>query len=176
MADARIIDQALLEAVAGQARAVPRRRSNHNFHGAAEDPGHRLLNAVEPDSYVPPHRHLDPAKGETLVVLRGAFGLVLFDDAGVPRAQLRLEAGGPALGVDLPPGTWHTVISLESGSVFLEAKAGPFRPLEAAERAPWAPAEGAPGAEAYHAGLRRLFAPAAGDCKQVEEDGWTSNA
>lgn len=155
-----LIDTALIDAVSAEARAAPRGRKNRNFHPRDDYPGHRLLNAIEPGSYIAPHRHLDPTKDETMVVLRGALGLVAFDDAGAVALAQKVCAGGTAdvLGIDIPHGTWHTVFALEPGTVFLEAKSGPYLPLTDAERAPWAPAENAPDAPAYLAGLRRLFA------------------
>jgi cupin fold WbuC family metalloprotein len=153
----RIIDGAMLSAVTAQARATPRRRKNYNFHADDAHPANRLLNAVEPGSYVQPHRHLDPAKDETFVVVRGSFGLVLFDEAGTVVQSALLAAGGAAVGADVPHGTYHTLISLEPGSVFFEAKAGPYRPIDDKERAPWAPAEGDPQAAAYLAELERRF-------------------
>lgn len=153
-----LIDTALLDAVSAEALASPRRRMNRNFHTANDQPGHRLLNAIEPGSYVAPHRHLDPLKGETMLVLRGRLGLVLFDGAGQVVGQHVLGAGDAALGVDIQPGTWHSVLALEPGTVFLEAKAGPYSPLSAEERAPWAPAESDAGAGAYRQRLTGLFA------------------
>jgi cupin fold WbuC family metalloprotein len=153
----RLIDAALLDQVSAEARAAPRGRKNRNFHPSDDYPGHRLLNAIEPGSYVAPHRHLDPRKDETMVVLRGALGLVIFDDAGRVTERQRAGAGSTVLGIDIPHATWHTVFALEPGTVFLEAKSGPYLPLGDAERAPWAPAENAPDAPDYLAGLRRLF-------------------
>jgi len=152
-----LITQTLLQEVANEAAASPRRRKNRNFHRTNEDMAHRLLNALEPDSYVPPHRHLDPSKDEAIVALRGRFGLVLFDADGKVQNTAVLAAGGDTLGVDLPHGTFHTVLALEPGSVFFEAKAGPYVALSEAERASWAPVEGTPEAVAYLAQLRALF-------------------
>ena len=152
-----LIDCSLLDHASRQAADSPRRRRNINFHAADGDACHRLLNAIEPGSYVPPHRHLDPAKDETFVVLRGAFGLVTFADDGTIAATTELRAGGPVLGATVPHATFHTLLALEAGSVFLEAKAGPYLPLTGAERAPWAPAEGDAGVTAYLAGLARMF-------------------
>lgn len=152
-----LIDEALLERATEAARASPRRRRNLNLHAAETEPANRLLNAVEPGSYVQPHRHLDSAKDETFVVLRGAFGLVLFDDGGAVTRTAVLCAGGPVQGANVPHATWHSVLALEPGSVFLEAKGGPYRPLDPEERAAWAPAEGEPAAAAYLARLEALF-------------------
>lgn len=155
----RLIDDALLDAVTEEARASPRLRRNRNFHSSDDHPGHRLLNAIEPGSYVAPHRHLDPLKDETMVVLRGCLGLVIFADGGQVSASHRLGPGQPSgLGVDIPHGTWHSVVALQPGTVFLEAKAGPYRPLTAEERAPWAPQEGSPEARDYEALLAGRFA------------------
>ena len=152
-----LIDTRLIDALSGQATANPRRRMNLNFHAHESAPASRLLNAIEPDSYVRPHRHLDPAKGETLVVLRGAVGMLVFDEAGRILQQAALRAGSGAIGVDIPHATWHTFVALEPGSVIFEAKAGPYMPLGREEKASWAPAEGDPAAAAYLERLIGLF-------------------
>lgn len=153
-----LIDADLLDAAVAGARNSPRRRRNHNFHVADTDVCHRLLNAIEPGSYVVPHRHLDPAKDETFVVLRGRFGLVLFDENGAVTRQVVLDVAGPTFGVTIPHGTFHSIVALVPGSVFLEAKAGPYLPLTEQERASWAPAEQAAGAADYLSSLEALFA------------------
>ncbi|MBK8760689.1 MAG: WbuC family cupin fold metalloprotein [Sulfuritalea sp.] len=152
-----LIDDKLLDAVCAEAAASPRRRKNRNFHPRDDHPGHRLLNALMADTYIPPHRHLDPNKDETYVVLRGRLGLVEFDDAGAVMQTLKVGAGGAAIGVDVAHGTWHTAVALEDETVFLEAKAGPYLPLTAEEKAPWAPAENSPEAAAYLAKMKVLF-------------------
>jgi cupin fold WbuC family metalloprotein len=152
-----LIDNQLLDQTSGAALASPRRRKNHNFHVSEAEGANRLLNAVEPGSYIQPHRHLDPNKDETFVVVRGRFGLVLFDEAGGIARTARLGAGAEAVGANIPHGTYHTLVSLQPGSVFFEAKAGPYVPISDAERAPWAPREGHPGASGYLAELERLF-------------------
>lgn len=150
-----LIDNALLDALSAEARTAARGRKNRNFHTANDAPAQRLLNAIEPGSYVAPHRHL--AKDESMLMLRGRLGLVLFDDAGAVQRTAILGADGEALGVDLPRGTWHSVLALDTGTVFFEAKAGPYEPLSAEERASWAPAEGDAGAADYQRQLVRLF-------------------
>jgi cupin fold WbuC family metalloprotein len=112
---------------------------------------------MEPDSYVMPHRHLDANKDETIVALRGRFGLVLFDENGQVASTAVLGADQAALGVDIAHGTFHTIVALEPGSVFFEAKAGPYVAITEAERAAWAPAEGTLEAAAYLEKLRALF-------------------
>jgi cupin fold WbuC family metalloprotein len=153
----RLIDTALLDEVSAEARNSPRGRRNRNFHRDDAQPANRLLNAIEPGSYVMPHRHLDPNKDETMVVLRGRLGLVEFDDGGGVAATRVLGPGLDALGVDIPHGTWHTVFALEPGTVFFEAKAGPYLPLTRDEKPLWAPAEGTPEVAAYQARLVALL-------------------
>jgi len=155
-----VLDNALLDSVCAAAAASPRRRKNHNLHASDDVPVHRLLNAVQPDSYIAPHRHLDPAKDETFIVLRGRMGLLIFDEAGNIIEKIKVGAGNTAsdaLGVDIPVGTWHTSFALTPDTVIFEVKAGPYRPLSEAERAPWAPMENAPGAAAQLAGWQKLF-------------------
>jgi len=152
-----LIDNALLDELCAAAAASPRRRKNRNFHSRDDHPAHRLLNAMQPESYIPPHRHLDPDKDETFLVLRGLLGLVLFDDQGAIVRSVKVGAGGAAIGVNIPHGTWHAAVALEPDTVFLEAKAGPYLPLTEAERAPWAPAENTAEAMPFLAMLKALI-------------------
>ena len=154
MTTARVIDQSLLNSVIQDAQNSPRRRKNFNFHTVNEAPAHRLLNALEPDSYIPPHRHLDSRKDETMIALSGRLACVFFDDAGQITQTCIASPGRACLGVDIPHGVWHSVFALDSGTVFLEAKAGPYEALTDAEKAPWAPAEQDEGAADYLATLR----------------------
>lgn len=144
-----IIDVRLLDSVSAQAKESPRLRKNHNIHRSHEEPCNRLLNAVEPGSYIRPHRHLDPAKAESVVILRGTLGVIEFDDNGAVLHKILLVPGGNAVAANVPPGVFHTFVSLETGTVFFEAKAGPYRPITEEEFAGWAPAEGSPDVQAY---------------------------
>lgn len=155
----KLITNTLLEQLSGAAQASARRRQNHNFHPSDESRCNRLLNALEPGTYVRPHRHLDPEKGELMVLLRGSMGLIFFDDAGQVTATAHLAVGGEAFGIDIPAGQYHSLVCLASGTVFLEAKAGPYRALLPEELAPWAPAEQEAGAAGYRTRLEALFAP-----------------
>ncbi|MDO9449106.1 MAG: WbuC family cupin fold metalloprotein [Rugosibacter sp.] len=158
------IDNALLDTLCADAAASPRRRKNLNLHTSDTALAHRLLNAVQTDSYIAPHRHLDPSKDETFVVLRGLMGLLIFDEAGNVTEQIKIGSGrtansaeNTALGADIPAGTWHTSFALVPDTVILEAKAGPYHPLTEAERAPWAPAENTPEAATRLASWHALF-------------------
>lgn len=145
----RWIDRALFDALSAHAADTLRRRRHHNFHRDETAPAHRLLNALEPDSYVRPHRHCAPDKDETLLCVRGALGCLIFDDSGALLSHCVLRPEGDAVGVDLPHGCFHSVVALEPGTVLFECKAGPYRPLTEPELAAWAPAEGSPQARGY---------------------------
>lgn len=156
MTSVRWITESLLAEVSREARESPRRRKNRNFHEMA-DPVHRLLNALEPGTYIRPHRHLEASKAETAVVVSGAIGVIVFDEAGRILEKRRLSPADPDRGVEMPAGAWHTFVALESGSVFFETKAGPYAPPTPEETAAWAPAEGAPEAAALEQSWRALF-------------------
>ena len=154
----QIIDRDFLERVSSQAKGSPRQRKNYNFHAFEGDACNRLLNAVEPDSYIQPHCHHEAAKDETLIIVRGRLGVIFFDERGAVTATAVLAPAGESVGVNIPHGMYHTLVALEPGSVFFEAKAGPYAPLTPREKAPWAPVEGESRAASYLADLKRLFA------------------
>ena len=138
----KLIGQNTLRELSKEAAAQPRLRKNLNFHANNEAQCHRLLNALEPGTYVQPHCHLDPNKEETLVVLSGRFGVLIFDAQGQVQQHLVLAPNSEHFGITIPVGVFHSMVALESGSVFFEAKAGPYVPIAAEEKAHWAPAEG----------------------------------
>jgi cupin fold WbuC family metalloprotein len=156
------VDLPRLEKIVAAARASTRLRMNDNLH-AMDDPIHRLLNATEPGTYVQPHRHASPPKIETMAVIRGRGAILILDDAGAMREKAILSPEGPVLVAEVPAGAWHTLIALEPGTVWLEVKAGPYAPPRPEEIAPFAPAPGSPGADAYLEGLERLVREAARD-------------
>ncbi len=100
-------------------------------------------------SYVIPHRHTSPAKSETFIVLRGSIGLIFFDSQGRTSNSAKVGPGHSAQICDIPAGVWHTAIALESDSVFLEVKPGPYCPIEPVDVADWAPPYGSTGVEAF---------------------------
>ena len=140
----QIIDRRLLDEVSAQAKASPRLRKNYNLHASERAPCNRLLNALEPGTYIMPHSHADPTKDETMFMVRGRLGLLVFDATGQVVEQVLIEAGGAACAVTIPHGVVHAAVALESGTIFFEAKAGPYVPIAAHEKAGWAPAEGTP--------------------------------
>lgn len=153
----QIIDTAFLDALSQQAQQSPRKRKNYNFHADENDASHRLLNGLEPNTYIVPHRHLAADKDESIFFVRGKIGAIFFDEAGNITATTVMSAQGPAFGLNIPAGTFHTLIALAPESLFFEAKAGPYAPLLPEERAPWAPLEGEKAAMTYLAELSRHF-------------------
>lgn len=143
------IDHQMLTELSVAARDNPRLRQHLNLHDSYTEPCQRLLNAMEPGSYIQPHRHYLYPKIEFFVALRGRMVLLIFSDSGKIIQTHVFSAGGDLMGAEVPPGAWHTVVSLMEGSVFLEVKPGPYTPLTAKDRAPWAPEEGSPAAKAY---------------------------
>lgn len=153
----RIIDQSLLDRLTAEALGTPRLRKNFNLHPSDDFCCHRLLNALEPGAYIRPHCHMDPLKDESMVMIRGSMGVIEFDGAGNVLNHRVIATAGGAVAVDIPHGCFHTVVSLESGTVFFESKAGPYLPLSEEEKGGWAPAEGTPEAPSYLANLERLL-------------------
>ena len=111
----KIIDDKLIEGVIAQAKESPRLRMNYNFHQSLDDKCHRLLNALEPDTVVPIHRH--PTKDESFVLLKGKIRVNLYNDAGDVTESVVLSLADGMYGVDIPKNVWHNVECLESGSV-----------------------------------------------------------
>ena len=107
-----------------QAKDSPRLRMNYNFHQSLEDKCHRMLNAIEPETDIPIHRH--PDKDESFVVLRGKVRSTTYKDDGSVIESVVLSQENGLYGVDIPKGVWHKLESLESGSVVFECKEGPF--------------------------------------------------
>jgi cupin fold WbuC family metalloprotein len=137
------------------ARQSPRRRVILPLHKAHEDRLHRMFNAVQPGTYIRPHRHSAPPKAESIIVLRGAIHFFEFAETGVVLKQARLAAGTSLFGVDIEPGVIHTFVAVQPDTVIFEAKNGPYEATNDKDFAPWAPAEGTPEAAAY---LQKLTA------------------
>jgi cupin fold WbuC family metalloprotein len=141
----KVFDSAFFQKLTDDARNNSRGRQHRNIHNSYAEPAQRLFNAIEPLSYIRPHRHASDPREELLVAMRGKLALLVFDDHGhITRAvRLGAESSGPAFhaAVEVSSADWHTVIALTPGSVLLEVKAGPFDPERPKDYAPWAPEE-----------------------------------
>ena len=119
----KVINECLLDEVQIKAKDSPRLRMNYNFHQSLEDKCHRFLNAVEPGTVVPIHRH--PTKDETFIILRGKVKVTTYNDDGTIRDSIVLCHEEGRYGVDIPKNVWHTLECIESTTIF-EVKEGPF--------------------------------------------------
>lgn len=138
-------------------RQSPRRRIILPFHAEDSDTLQRMLNAIQPGSYIQPHRHLTPPKAESLIVLRGSIGYVTFENDGTVQECFVLSAGSDTVGVDTKPGIYHTFFALEEDTVLFEVKPGPYVPQSDKAFASWAPREGSKEGADFLESLQRLL-------------------
>lgn len=122
------ITKAILDSLTELAKESPRRRMNMDLRNGEDDQSQRMLNAIEPESVVPIHRH--QKSSETVVCLRGRVVEEYYDELErICTEAIELTPNGPVVALNIPAGQWHTLRSLESGSVILEVKDGKFEPL-----------------------------------------------
>lgn len=122
------ISQALLDDLTAKAKESPRLRMNLDLRNSAEDTSQRMLNAIEPASPLPIHRHQKTS--ETVVCLRGRLVEEFYDELErICTERIELSPNGPVVALNIPAGQWHTVHALESGTVILEMKNGKYEPL-----------------------------------------------
>ena len=123
-----VIDSVLLDQLTAQAKESARLRMNLDLRNSDADSSQRMLNAIEPGSVVPVHRHRGTS--ETMVVLRVSLVEEYYDDARNCVAKIELSAGGPVSALNIPAGQWHTLHALESGTVILEMKDGAYEAIQ----------------------------------------------
>ena len=122
------ITQAILDKLTEQAKASPRLRMNLDLRNSAEDKSQRMLNAIEPGSPLPIHRHQKTS--ETVVCIRGRLVEEYYDELDrICTEAIELSPNGPVVAVNIPDGQWHTVRALESGTVIMEVKDGAYEPI-----------------------------------------------
>lgn len=124
----KLIDKNLLDSVTEEAKQSPRLRMNYNLHQDLGDKVQRLLNAMEPGTILPIHRH--PHTDETYFILRGKLDVHAYNNEKELIATYRLDPKEGKYGISMPAGSWHNVEVLESGTVIFELKEGPYTPLE----------------------------------------------
>ena len=122
-----IFDKLLLDNLKAQAKASPRLRMHYDLRNTPEDNSQRILNAIEPGTVLPIHRHR--GSSETVVMLRGKGKWNYYDDNGNLTESFVISADGNTKGISVPKGQWHNSESLESGTVILECKDGAWEPL-----------------------------------------------
>lgn len=139
----KLVDAKLLDNLSSQAKTAPRKRAHYNLHSDLNESTHRLCIAVEQGSYVRPHRHLQNApKWELLTILRGRISVLTFAENGIVSGRYNLEATGDLKSLELSAETLHTFVSMESGTVVMEVKPGPYMYPDEKDFCSWAPKEG----------------------------------
>lgn len=140
----------ILNKLTDEAKNSPRLRKNLNYHDELSDTLQRLLNAMEPGTYLRPHKHENPDKREVFLLLRGKVAVIIYNNEGEIKEHITLDPKTGNYGVEIPERTWHSIIVLESGSVVFEIKDGPYEPINDKNFAPWSPAEGDKGCEEFN--------------------------
>lgn len=120
-----VITKKILDELTAKAKENPRLRCNLDMRNSADDQSQRMLNALEPGTVMPIHRH--KTTSETCICIRGHFEEYFYDDQGNLTDTIDMVPGGPILNIE--KGQWHSLKSLESGTVLFEAKDGPYQPL-----------------------------------------------
>lgn len=124
----KLINQELLHEVASQALKSERLRMNYNFHDVLDAPAQRLLNALQPGTVVPVHRH--PHTAETYIILSGKIRMLYYNDQKEVTDEAILDARTGNFGVHIPMNQWHALEALEKNTVIFEVKDGPYCPLD----------------------------------------------
>lgn len=155
-----IIDKKLMDELSRQASESPRLRSHKNLHTSSEDLVQRLYIGAQPGTYIRPHAHMQSHKWEYITVVRGAMDILTFDASGVLEQRLTMQAGGETSAIEMPSGTWHTLIVQEPDTILFEVKQGPYDAKANAEFAPWAPEENTPEVDEF---LQRLMSLRVGE-------------
>jgi cupin fold WbuC family metalloprotein len=137
-----VIDNKALADLSKTAQSLPRLRKNYNIHPQLDDPVQRLFNAMEPATYVRPHRHPSDDRWEFFQIVSGRAAVLTFDQQGTVRDKVVLSQSGPNIAIEIPGNEWHTIVSLQPGTVLFEIKQGPYQPLSDKDFALWAPEEG----------------------------------
>lgn len=124
----KLIDKSLLDTVTSGAKESNRLRMNYNFHDSLDAPCQRLLNALEPGTIVPIHRHQHTS--ETYILLRGKLRMMFYNDDKEIIEETILSPDSANYGIHIPAGVWHAMEVLASGTVIFETKDGPYAPIQ----------------------------------------------
>lgn len=152
-----IINDQLLKPVILESKNNERGRKNYNFHKTLDDTLQRMINVLQPNSYVQPHKHEDPDKREAFIILKGRLLVIIFNDDGEVIDSAVLENSKGNYGYDIDAGVFHSIIALEPDTVVYEVKDGPYFPLDDKNFATWAPKEGDKDALFYNEKLKKLL-------------------
>ena len=123
-----VVDKKILDELTAKAKENPRLRCNLDMRNSVDDKSQRMLNALEPGTVMPIHRHL--ASSETVIIIRGRIRWLFYDEQGLITESTELWSDGDVRMLNVEKGRWHSLECLESGSVLFESKDGPYHPLE----------------------------------------------
>jgi cupin fold WbuC family metalloprotein len=149
---------ALREEGLRESRLSPRRRMLFPIHRGPEDLVQRMLNFMQPGTYVKPHIHRGAGASESVVLISGVLQYFIFNAEGGLIRTFRMRAGTASAVADMDPDVWHSFIVLEPDTVIFECKKGPYSALSDKDFAPWAPDEGTAAAAAWVAAMEGRFA------------------
>ena len=144
------IDTNLLNEMAVKAKSAKRKRAHYTFHKSDDDTLQRMLNSMQPGTYLQPHKHEDPDKREVFICLTGKMLVVEFDEKGNIAEYMILDPETKNYAAEIAPRTYHTVICLKPNSIAYEIKDGPYEPIDDKNFASWAPKEGDEGCDEYN--------------------------
>lgn len=122
-----IIDQKLMDELSAQAKENPRKRMSKDLRTSSNDQSQRMLNALEPDTIIPIHRHIKST--ETIVILRGRIVERYYNDKGEVVEEIGMAPNSDIPMISIPVGQWHDLICQESGTVIYESKDGAYEPI-----------------------------------------------
>jgi cupin fold WbuC family metalloprotein len=143
------INRKIIELTIDKARKSPRKRMNYNFHTDESAIIQRMLNVIEPGTYIRPHKHENPDKNEVFILLSGKALVLEFSEQGHITEKYILDPSTEDYGAEIGPGVFHIIISLAQDTVAYEVKEGPYLPATVKHFAAWAPEEGSEGVERY---------------------------
>lgn len=143
------VDQKFMDNLSEKAMMSERKRAHFNLHKSLDEDIHRLCMAAEPGTYIRPHRHFACDKWELFIILRGKIVVLIFAEDGTVLKRVEMTAGGDNCAIEIPADSWHAFTSLQSGSVVMEVKHGPYEPPVAGDWMAGTPAEGETGAKEF---------------------------
>lgn len=141
-----------------QSRESGRKRMTQRIHKGDDAAVHKMFNALQPGTYIPPHRHLNTAKSETVLVISGALLYVEFEEDGTVKHHALVQPGTEIFGMYILPHIYHTFIALKPDTLIFEVKDGPYEHDSDKDFPDWAPPEGTPEAEPYLLELVKMLA------------------
>lgn len=144
------ITESFIKNVTDKSKIAKRGRCNYNFHKSFDEKVQRFLNIADPGTYIRPHKHENPDKTEVFIILKGKAVMLEFSRNGKLVDYAMLDSKSGNFGAEVPPGVYHSFISLKKGTAVYEIKEGPFDPTADKLFAPWAPDEGTKEAQLFN--------------------------